>query len=90
MLPHLLDGVRVPRPCGGRPRTRPDALLADKAYCARDHRLTLTARGIKVVIPEQPASVLDNRWTTPELVLGTSPNRALSQVMTAERTTPAR
>ena len=53
MLPHLLDGLRVPRPCAGRPRTRPDALLADKAYCAREHRLKLTARGIKVVIPER-------------------------------------
>lgn len=53
MLPHLLDGLRVPRPHAGRPRTRPDALLADKAYCARDHRLKLTTRGIKVVIPER-------------------------------------
>jgi transposase len=53
MLPHLLDGLRVPRPRSGRPRTRPDALLADKAYCARDHRLKLAARGIKVVIPER-------------------------------------
>ena len=53
MLPQLLDGLRVPRPCAGRPRTRPDALIADKAYCAREHRLTLTARGIKVVIPER-------------------------------------
>ena len=53
MLAHLLDGLRVPRPCGGRPRTRPDALLADKAYCARAHRLMLHARGIKVVIPER-------------------------------------
>jgi putative transposase len=53
MLPHLLEGLRVPRTCAGRPRTRPDALLADKAYCAREHRLKLTARGIKVVIPER-------------------------------------
>lgn len=60
MLPHLLDGLRVPRAGGGRPRTRPDALLADKAYCARDHRLKLTARGIKVVIPER-ADQIRNR-----------------------------
>lgn len=53
MLPHLLEGLRVPRAGGGRPRTRPDTLLADKAYCAREHRLKLTARGIKVVIPER-------------------------------------
>ena len=32
MLPVLLDHLRVPRLGPGRPRTRPDALLADKAY----------------------------------------------------------
>lgn len=53
MLPHLLDGLRVARPGPGRPRTRPDGLLADKAYCARAHRRMLAARGIKVVIPER-------------------------------------
>lgn len=53
MLPGLLEGLSVPRAGRGRPRTRPDALLADKAYCARAHRTMLTARGIKVVIPQR-------------------------------------
>jgi putative transposase len=53
MLPVLLDRLRVPR-CGpGRPRTCPDALLADKAYSSRGHRALLRERGIKAVIPER-------------------------------------
>ncbi len=53
MLPHLLDGLKVGRQGRGRPRTRPDALLADKAYTGRSHRENLRARGIKAVIPER-------------------------------------
>lgn len=53
MLPHLLGGLSVRRPGSGRPRTRPDALLADKAYTAKAHRKALASRGIKVVIPER-------------------------------------
>lgn len=53
MLPGLLDGLCIPRPGRGRPRTRPDAVLADKAYCSAAHRTMLTRRGIKVVIPQR-------------------------------------
>ena len=53
MLPVLLDELRVPRIGPGRPRTRPDALRADKAYSARAHRNMLRARGITAVIPER-------------------------------------
>jgi transposase len=53
MLPVLLERLRVPR-CGpGRARTRPDALLADKAYSSRGHRALLRERGIRAVIPEK-------------------------------------
>lgn len=52
MLPLLLDALRVPRRGPGRPRTRPDALLGDKAYSARSHRANLRRRGIRAVIPE--------------------------------------
>jgi transposase len=41
----------VLRPDGGRPRTRPDRVLADKAYSARANREYLRHRGIKVTIP---------------------------------------
>jgi transposase len=37
----------------GRPRTRPERVLADKAYTARANRDYLTGRGIKVTIPER-------------------------------------
>jgi transposase len=50
MLP-LLAGLRVGRPLG-RPRTRPDRVLADKAYSSRAIRAHLRARGIGSVIPE--------------------------------------
>ena len=52
MLPHLLEAVRVPRRGPGRPRTRPDALLADKAYSSRATRRRLRERRITTVIPE--------------------------------------
>ena len=53
MLPVVLDLLRVARSGPGRPRTRPDALLADKAYSSRGHRALLHARGITAVIPER-------------------------------------
>ena len=53
MLPVLLDLLRVARGGPGRPRTRPDALLADKAYSSRAHRALLKQRGITAVIPER-------------------------------------
>jgi transposase len=51
----VLDGIRVPRrgPKGGRPRTRPDRVLADKAYSARANRALLRRRGIRATIPEK-------------------------------------
>lgn len=42
--------LRVPRP-RGRPRTRPDVVLADKAYSSRAIRAHLRKRGIRAVIP---------------------------------------
>jgi transposase len=50
MLP-LLAELRVPRVCA-RPRTRPDRVLADKAYSSKAIRAHLRARGITSVIPE--------------------------------------
>lgn len=51
MLEQVLDDIRVPRLGPGRPRTRPDAVIADKAYSAGVTRKMLHRRGIKVVIP---------------------------------------
>ncbi|GGU87864.1 IS5 family transposase [Lentzea flava] len=47
----VLRGIRVPRLSGGRARTRPDRVLADKAYAAKAHREHLRRRGIKATIP---------------------------------------
>jgi transposase len=60
MFPMLLEHLRVQRRGPGRPRTRPDAVLGDKAYSSRAHRERLRARGIKTVIPE-PSDQIRNR-----------------------------
>lgn len=46
----VVDRLRVPRP-RGRPRTRPDVVLADKAYSSRAIRDHLRKRSIRAVIP---------------------------------------
>lgn len=48
----VLERIRIRLPIG-RPRTRPDAVAADKAYSSRDNRAYLRRRGIKAVIPEK-------------------------------------
>lgn len=48
----VLSRIKVRGPIG-RPRTRPDAVAADKAYSSRANRAHLRARGIKAVIPEK-------------------------------------
>jgi transposase len=48
----VLAKVKVRGPVG-RPRTRPDAVAADKAYSSRANRAHLRKRGIKAVIPEK-------------------------------------
>ena len=47
----VLGRVVVARPGPGRPRTRPDYVLADKAYSSRAIRGHLATRSIKAVIP---------------------------------------
>ncbi|MFF8411225.1 IS5 family transposase [Streptomyces omiyaensis] len=49
----VLERIRVPRPAGGRPRTRPDHLSGDKAYSSRRNRRYLRRRQIKHTIPER-------------------------------------
>ncbi len=44
-LERVLEQVSVPRPKVGRPRTRPDHVLADKAYTSRSNRRYLRRRG---------------------------------------------
>ncbi|MFJ4343534.1 IS5 family transposase [Streptomyces sp. NPDC088915] len=49
----VMDEVRVPRTGAGRPRRRPEAVIADKAYSSRAIRQSLRRRGIRAVIPER-------------------------------------
>ncbi|MFE2148361.1 IS5 family transposase [Streptomyces sp. NPDC059456] len=55
----IMTAIRVTRP-NGRPRTRPAAVLADKAYSSRAIREHLQKRKIRAVIP-QPADQIANR-----------------------------
>ncbi|GAA0530491.1 IS5 family transposase [Paractinoplanes ferrugineus] len=49
----VLAGIRVPRLGPGRPRVRPDLVLADRAYTSRANRSYLRRRGIRACIPSK-------------------------------------
>ncbi len=49
----VLERIRVPRPGPGRPRSRPDRVLGDKAYGSRANRAYLRRREIRGTIPER-------------------------------------
>ncbi|MFF9237195.1 IS5 family transposase, partial [Streptomyces sp. NPDC014801] len=49
----VIDKIRVIRPGPGRPRVRPERVVADKGYSARAFRAYLRRRGIKATIPER-------------------------------------
>jgi transposase len=49
----VLETITVSPGTQGRPRTRPQRVLADKAYTSKANRDYLTGRGIKVTIPER-------------------------------------
>lgn len=50
--------IRVPRLGPGRPRTRPDHVIADKGYSSRRIRAHLRGRGIRHTIPERADQAL--------------------------------
>jgi transposase len=56
----VLAGIRVPRQGCGPARTRPDRVLADKAYSSRNNRAELRRRGIRATISE-PADQAGHR-----------------------------
>ncbi|WP_238598034.1 IS5 family transposase [Saccharothrix sp. ALI-22-I] len=49
----LLEAIRVPRLGPGRPRSRPDRVIADKAYSHPSTRAELRRRRIATTIPER-------------------------------------
>jgi transposase len=52
-LAPVLEAIRVPRAGRGRPRSRPDRVLADRAYSWPIYRRYLRQRGIPCTIPER-------------------------------------
>lgn len=60
MLEPLLTHLAVDRLGAGRPRTRPDAVIGDKAYSSRGNRVMLRAKRAKTVIP-QPSDQVGHR-----------------------------
>lgn len=60
----VLEDIRVPRASGGRPRTRPDRVLADKGYPSKANRAWLRQRGIAATIPERDDQI-DHRRNKP-------------------------
>ena len=53
MLTEVLAELHVPRVGPGRARTRPDTVIADRAYATGVIRKELRRRGIKAVIPDK-------------------------------------
>ncbi|WP_425825004.1 IS5 family transposase [Streptomyces fractus] len=49
----VMSRIRVPRQASGRPRVRPDRVLADRAYSSREIREYLRRRQIPHTIPEK-------------------------------------
>ena len=57
----VLERIRVPRLDAGRPRTRPDRVLGDKAYSSKDNRAYLRRRRIRCVIPVKDDQAANRR-----------------------------
>ena len=57
----VLGRIRVPRLGAGRPRCRPDRVLADKAYSSKTNRTYLRRRGIRGVIPVKADQAANRR-----------------------------
>jgi putative transposase len=61
LFPLVLDAISVARVGPGRPRSRPNKVIADKAYSARAHRAALRRRRIGTVIPEPVDQIAHRR-----------------------------
>lgn len=61
MMTAVLEDICVPRVGSGRPRTRPERVLADKGYPSKANRAWLRARGIAATIPERDDQIAHRR-----------------------------
>lgn len=57
----VVEGIRVPRLGAGRPRTRPERVLGDKAYSSKGNRAYLRRRKIKATIPVKDDQAANRR-----------------------------
>ena len=60
MIP-VLEAISAERPARGRPRTRPDRVLADRAYSSRANRDWLRAHHIRATIPVKADQAANRR-----------------------------
>ena len=60
MLPDTIDEIRVVG-AKGRPRTRPERVIADKGYPSKKSRAWLRQRGIATTIPERDDQIAHRR-----------------------------
>ncbi|WP_371132814.1 IS5 family transposase [Corynebacterium phoceense] len=64
VLPNVFEGLRVPQLSGaGRPRVRPNVVIADRAYPSATYRDHCRRRGIKFVSPERKDQVNNRKRT---------------------------
>jgi hypothetical protein len=96
----VLAQIRVPRPGPGRPRSRPERVLADKAYSSRANRAYLRRRAITATIPVKADQAANrarrahtagaHRRSTPTPTATATPwNAASTCSNTTERSPPA-
>ena len=53
LLPDLMAQGAVKRGGRGRPKLRPQRVVADKGYSSRTNRLSMQRRGIRITIPRK-------------------------------------
>ena len=89
MIP-VLEAISAERPARGRPRTRPDRVLADRAYSSRANRDWLRAHHIRATIqaptPRQPSSPNQPHQTTSMSPRTDKPNNRPRQFASADAT----
>lgn len=61
MMTATLEQIRVPRAGAGRPRSRPERVLADKGYPSKANRAWLRERHVAATIPERDDQIAHRR-----------------------------